>query len=245
MLPPFAFALLTWRECVVGMQPTEMVSMDVRHTLDVAPVSSSGSGGGQTLGGTILQDTLGYVRWKMTDERKDGHVERHLHTEAYDKHHPTMDIEDVWVDAENRILRQTESRTSTEGQELGAATYDKDSITIVKTDRNGKKTTATLYPANGMEELQRRFAPMGKEPKEFVRLDPLTSGFRKIKIEPVGRFDGVWDGSKYSGPSYRFTIDGKEQTLMLTDQNEIVQILFGKDLALVLSAPTKSRRKDG
>lgn len=245
MILPFTFAFLTWRESIVGMKPTESVQMDIRHTWDILPVSSMGTNVGTTLGGSVESETLGFIRWRMSAETLFSSPCVHLHSEGYDKKAFTKAEEDVWTDADGRIVRQRDVRTGQQGREIGEAVFFPDRIELTRTDTKGKSTFAEVNPAGGMDAVQARFRPMKEDRKEFLRLDAANGSFTKILIERVGHFSGVWGGDRYDGPAYRFTIDGKEQTVMMTKDDEIVQIAFGPQLALVLASPTKSRRKPG
>ena len=242
---PFAFAFLTWRESVVGMKPTELVTMDIRRTWDSMPVSSSGTQGGQTLGGTVMSETMGNVRWRMTDEPLFGKTLRHLATRGLDMRSGVVAQEDVWTDAEGMIVRQREVRATAKGRQTAEATFYPDRIELTRTDERGRSTFAEVNPSGGMAAVQARFTPMAGDRKEFLRLDAVRGGFVRVLIERTGRFKGEWGGDAYEGAAYRFTVDGKAQTAMMTAEGEIVRIEFNPTLALVLSGPTRSRRGPG
>ena len=242
MLPPLAF--LTWRESVVGVKPTEMVQMDVRRTWDVLPTSSSGTNGGRTLGGDTTSETLGFVRWRLRKTTLFDRPMALLRSETYDKATATLLTEEVWTTPSGDIVRQREERATEGGRETADAAFYADRIELTRV-KGGKSTFAALYPAGGMADVQRRFRPMVQSKKEFSRLDGLAGTFRKVVVERTGRFRGTWGGDAYDGAAYRFALDGTEQTLMITPQDEIVQVGFGKGVSLVLVGPTKSRRKPG
>ncbi len=244
-LPPFAFALLTWRESIVGLAPTESVQMDIRRTWDVMPVTSTGSNLGNTLGGGVESETLGFVRWRLRDESLFNRPLRLLRSEAYDKRAATKVVEEVWADADGAIVRQREERTDRNGRRTGDAIFFPDRIDLTRVDERGGSSFAEMHPGDGMEAVQARFRPLSGEAKSFVRLDAVRGSFVRVDVRRVGHFRGSWGGDGYDGPAYRFTIDGKEQTVMMTVQNEIVQVAFGPQVALVLAGPTKSRRKPG
>ena len=242
---PFAFAFLTWRESIVGMKPTELVTMDIRRTWDSVPVSSSGSQGGQTLGGTVMSETMGNVRWRMTDEPMFGKTLRHLATRGLDMRSGVVATEDVWTEADGTIVRQREVRATAKGQETGEATFYPDRIELTRTDAQGRSTFAEVNPSGGMAAVQARFKSMTGDRKEFLRLDAIRGGFVRVTVERTGRFKGEWGGDAYEGSAYRFTVDGKAQRAMMTAEDEIVRIEFNPTLALVLGGPTRSRRAPG
>ena len=242
---PFAFALLTWRESVVGMKPTELVTMDIRRTWDSAPVSSSGSQSGQTLGGTVMSETMGNVRWRFDEVSLFGKPCRHLVSRGYDMNAGLLATEEVWTDADGAIVRQREVRATERGRRTGEAIFYPDRIELTRTDEAGRSLYAEVNPAGGMEAVQARFRPMSGDRKVFLRLDAIRGSFVRILVERTGRFAGSWAGDRYDGAAYRFTVDGKEQTVMLTGEDEIVRIDFNPQLALVLSGPTRSRRESG
>jgi hypothetical protein len=245
MLAPLvlSFAFLTWRESVVGMKPSEMVQMDIRRTWDIAPQSSVGGNVGMILGGGVESETLGYVRWRMRDEILFSRPVHVLRSEGYDKKAAVLSVEEVWTDADGNLVRQRDEKTTLAGKQTGDATFYKDHIELTRTDAHGKSSFAEVNPAGGMEEVQRRFHPMEGDRKEFLRLDAVAGSFKKVVIEKKGRFRGTWGGDAYEGPAYRFSVDGQEQTAMLTSEDEIVQVALSKNAALVLAGPTKSRRK--
>ncbi len=238
---------LTWRESVVGMKPTEMVQLELRRTWDVVPKvtpSLNGDSVARAAGGVNSQ-TLGFVRWSMKETTLFNRPVRLLKSEAYDRKTRTSLIEEVWTSLPGDIVRQREERATLNGREIGEAAFYEDRIELTRTDLRGKSTFAALYPANGMAEVQARFKAMTEPRKEFLKLDALTGAFRKVLVERTGRFKGNWGGDAYDGPAYRFTIDGKEQTLMITPEDEVVQIGLDKETAFVLMGTTKSRRKGG
>lgn len=235
---------LTWRESVVGMKPTERVQMDVLRTWDVRPITQTGSQTGQTLGGSVQSETLGYVRWRMMDTTLFAKPYRLLHSQTFDKASGTLSLEDVYTNERGEIVRQYEERTTPKGKRIADAAFYPDHIEIARTDAKGKTIFAEMFPAEGMEAVQRRFSPMQGDKKEFLHLDGIAGAFRKVQIVRTGRFKGSWNGVKYDGLGYRFTLDGKEQTLMMTPDDEIVQINFDKGVQVVLSGPTASRRTE-
>ena len=76
-------------------------------------------------------------------------------------------------------------------------------------------------------------------------VDGLHGAFRKMRVELIGRFSGNWGIDKLKGNTYRFTIDGKEQTVMLTPEGEIAKIEFARNYTLTPMAQLASRRKGG
>jgi len=255
MLAPlsFTFDFLTWRESVVGMKGTESVQLDIRRTWDIKPKNPpilAGSVLNQSVdlarfGGGVNSETLGFVRWRMSDTTLFSKPCHLLFTEAYDRKAHVLVDEEVWTSTLGEIVRQREVRATDAGREISDAAFYPDRIEASRIDKDGKTTFATVNPAGGMEMVQARFKPMAGNRKEFLRYDGIAGTFRKVVIEKAGRFRGGWGGDSYSGPTYRYTVDGKEQTLMLTEQDEIVQVAFDPEVALVLSGPTKSRRKGG
>ncbi len=250
---PFTFAFLTWRESVVGMKPTESVELDIRRTWDVKPKSPpalAGSVLNQTVdlahyGGGVSSETLGFVRWRMSDTTLFSKPCHLLFTEAYDKKAQVLVDEEVWTTLPGDIVRQREVRSTAAGREISDAAFYPDHIEVSRTDAKGKTTFAEVNPAGGMEAVQARFKPMTGSRKEFLRYDGIAGTFRKVVIVSAGHFRGSWGGDAYNGPTYRYTVDGKEQTVMLTEQEEVVQVAFNTEVALVLPGPTKSRRKGG
>lgn len=247
MLVPYLFGLITWRECVLGLKETEGVQMELRRTWDVRPknIPNVQNQPADLLkaGGGVNSETLGFVRWSLRDTTLFDKPCKLLRSDAYDQKAHVLMIEEVWVKPTGDIVRQREERRTQAGTEIGDAAFYDDRIELNRIDVAGKPVFATLYPADGMSNVQKRFAPLGKEPKEFLRLDAVGGSFHKVKIEPSGRFAGSWGGETYRGLAYRFTIDGIEQTLMLTPEGETVQIQFDKETALVLAGIPKSHRK--
>lgn len=250
---PFTFAFLTWRESVVGMKPTESVELDIRRTWDIKPKTPPTLGGSvlngpvelERFGGGVNSETLGFVRWRMSETtlfNKPCHL---LSTEAYDRKAQVLVDEEVWTSIPGDIVRQREVRSTSAGREISDAAFYPDHIEVSRTDVKGKTTFAEVNPAGGMEMVQGRFKPMTGSRKEFLRYDGIAGTFRKVVIEKAGHFRGSWGGDAYDGPTYRYTVDGKEQTLMLTEQDEVVQVAFNPEVALVLPGATKSRRKGG
>jgi hypothetical protein len=255
MLAQIAFTLGfgTWREAVVGLKTTEMVHMELRRTWDVQsknipntkqdilnrPIRPDLAAGGTS------SESLGFVRWRMKDTVLFNKPMKNLVTESYDKKTGVLTIEEVWATTPGDIVRQREERRTQRGTETADAAFYEDRVELTRVGIDGNSTFAALYPAGGMSEVQKRFKPMTENKKEFLQLDAIKGSFRKVKIERAGRFKGTWAGEKYDGPCYRFTVDGKEQTLMMTTDDETVQVSFTSEIQLVLSDATKSRRKGG
>lgn len=237
---PFPIPYLTWRESVVGFQATEMVYMQVeKNWVAFMPPGYRSYGSGQAMG-----KNMGYVKWRMAEDPLRGRNCRMLHSEAYELKTGDLQVEEIWVDpATNEIVQQNEQLTTLKGTERAESTYFSDRVETRRTGSDGRTINATLYPEGGMAVVQRRFAPMTKEVKEFLLVDGVGGKLRKIKIEPAGRFRGTWGDAKYEGNSYRFTCEGKEHTAMVTPEGEIVQVAFGKDVTLALTNPTRSRRR--
>ncbi|RYG24513.1 hypothetical protein EON82_10435 [bacterium] len=248
---PFAF--LTWRECVVGLKPTELVQMDIRRTWDIRPKNIPSLQGNalnqpvqfEKLGGGVNSETVGFVRWQVHETTLFDKPCRLLKTEAYDKKAQVLVSEEVWVDYPGNIVRQREERETNGGKQTSDAAFYPDRIELSRVDARRRTTFGTLYPSGGMEELQRRFKPLENGKKEFVRLNGIDGSLVKVSVEKAGRFRGSWNGDKYEGASFRYTVDGKEQTAMLTPEDETVQVQFSSEVQLVLSVATKSRRKGG
>jgi hypothetical protein len=247
MLVPLAipFAFLTWRESVVGMKPTEMVQMDIRRTWDVPSKTISTPNGSQTFSGGVNSETIGFVRWQIRETTLFNKPCRRLKSEAYDRKAEVLVSEEVWVDFPGNIVRQREERETNAGKQTSDAAFYPDRIELSRVDPQGKTSFAAIHPAGGMEEVQRRFKPIAGSRKEFVRLNGIDGSLVKVSVERAGRFRGTWNGAAYDGSAFRFTVDGKEQTAMLTSQDETVQVDFSKELQLVLAGTPKSRRKGG
>lgn len=251
MLAPLALPLMTWRETVVGMKATESVQMEIRRTWEIrpknvpnSPVNAIQSTIERTPGG-VNSETLGFVRWRMKDAILFDKPVKVLTSEAYDKKAGVFVLEEVYTNPPGDIVRQYEERRTERGKETADAAFYPDRIEITRVDLQGKSRFAEMNPADGMESIQRRFKPLEGSRKEFTRLDGLNGTFHKVVVEKVGHFRGNWSGEKYEGSTFRFTIDGVEQTLMMTPEEETVAVDFSKEVSLVLTSPTKSRRKGG
>ena len=253
MLVPLAipFAFLTWRECAVGLKPSEPVQMDIRRTWDIHPKNIPSLRVDilnrpmqlERLGGGVNSETIGFVRWQVKDTTLFNRPCHLLKSEAYDRKAMVLVSEEVWVDFPGNIIRQREERETNDGKRTSDAAFYADRIELSRVDPQGKTTFGALYPSGGMEEVQRRFKPVESGKKEFVRLNGIDGSLVKISVEKSGRFRGTWDGAAYDGPAFRFTVDGKEQTAMLTTDDETVQVVFSDELQLVLAGKPKSRRK--
>lgn len=254
MLVPLAipFAFLTWRESVVGLKPSESVQMDIRRTWDIRPKNPPSIKADvlnrpiqfEKMGGGVNSETIGFVRWRITETTLFNRPCHLIKTEAYDRKAMILVSEEVWVDFPGNIVRQREERESNGGKQTSDAAFYEDRIELSRVDPKGKTTFGAVYPSGGMEEVQRRFKPLesgGK--KAFVRLNGLDGSLVKVSVEKAGRFRGSWNGAAYDGPAFRFTVDGKEQTAMLTTHDETVQVVFSDELQLVLAGTPKSRRK--
>lgn len=238
MLNLFPFATMTWRESVVGFQPVEMTYMQVQHDW----VSASMPGYHNYGLGYAMGENLGAIKWRMTEEFAEGKTLRTLRSESFERKTERQQIEEITVEAgTNRIVRQVEQS----GRNRSVCTFYSDRIENRRTDAEGRTVTMDMYPSEGMEAVQRRFQPLGKEAKEFVVVDGLHSTFRKVRVEQVGRFSGNWGMDRLKGNAYRFSCDGKEQTVMLTPQGEIAKIEFARDYTLTPMTQLASRRKDG
>ncbi|RYG24512.1 hypothetical protein EON82_10430, partial [bacterium] len=113
MLNLFPFAMLTWRESVVGFQPVEMTYMQVEHNWVSASMPGyRGYGAGYAMG-----ENLGNVKWRMSDELVGGALLRTLRSESFEAKTETRQIEEITVDvATNRIVRQVEQRAGPGGR---------------------------------------------------------------------------------------------------------------------------------
>jgi len=227
------------------MKPLESVQMEVRRTWDLRPVTAQSASGSQIFSGGVASEALGYVRWRMTDAALFDRLCHLLRTEGYDQKAKVRMVEEVWTDLGGDIVRQREERTTDGGKEVAEAVFWKDRIELTRTDVQKHSVFSAVNPAGGMAEVQRRFRPIEGSTKEFLRLDALAGTFHRVKVERTGRFRGTWGGDAYDGTAYRFTVDGRTTTLLLTPQNETVQIGLDAETNLVLSGPTKSRRKRG
>ena len=241
MLAPFSFALVTWRECVVGVKPTESVSMSLDRTWEVPPKFTARG----VVPGAVRSDSLGTVAWRIREDTPFAKPCRVLRSEAYDAKRDERSVEEAWVAPNGDIVRQWELRTSARGTETADAAFAVDHIDLTRVDVRGKTTYGEVLLADGMAPVQRRFKPMDGPRKDFLRLDGLAGTFRKVVVERAGRFRGTWGGEAYAGIAYRFTVDGVEQTAMLTPQDELVQIDFSEEVRLVLREATKSKRRGG
>ncbi|GEM_PF-2223649 len=236
---PFPFALLTWRECIVGFEPVEMVHMQVeKNWVHYNPPGTDLIGNGSAVG-----RNLGFVNWRMKEDVRDGRRLRMLHSESYELKTGQLKIEEVWVDpTTNAIAFQDEQRTSIVGNERSQCVFFPDRVECTRILTNGKTVVATMMPADGMEAVQRRFVPVGKDPKEFVVVDGVRGSFHRVKVTPEGRFTGNWGTDKYEGSAYRYTVDGQSYVVMLNPANEIVKIEFTKEISLALTSQPKSKR---
>ena len=101
-----------------------------------------------------------------------------------------------------------------------------------------------MYPAEGMEAVQRRFAPLNRDkaPKDFLVVDGLVGTFHKVHVEVAGHYRGNWGSDRYAGIAYRFDCEGRSQTAMLSEASEVVKVDFGGDVSLALMSQPKSRR---
>ena len=237
---PFPFPQVTWRESIVGFQPTEMVYMQVEHNW----VSGGMSGYRGYYAGQAMGENLGSVKWRMDDDVFNGRTCRHLHSESHELKTERMRSEDLWVDpATNAILRQDEWQIDEKGTVRSESVYAADHIENRRTGRDGHTVTLQMVPEGGMESVQKRFVPMGDATsKEYLMVDGLTGTFHKVRIEPAGHFNGNWGAEKYKGRSYRFTVDGKGETAMMTDEGELVKVEFSKEHSLMITTATRSRR---
>lgn len=248
---PLSFALLTWRECVVGMKPVESAQLEIRRTWDVRPKNIPNSPINaiqdkmQRMGGGVNSETLGFVRWRMSNTTLFNKPCRLLRAEGYDQKAHVLRVEEVWTTPEGDILRQRDERTDEGGKEVAESVFWPDRIELTRIDEKKRSTFAEVNPAGGMEEVQRRFKPIQGDRKTFLHFDGITGGFQRVEVQRAGRFQGQWGGEKYDGAAYRFTVNGVATTLMLTQEEEVVQVDFDKETSLVLSGPTKSRRKPG
>lgn len=236
----FPFTFLTWRESIVGFQPTEMNYMQVEHNW----VSASKPGYRNFGLGYAMGENLGNIKWRMFDRENHGEKLRTLHSEAYDHRTDTSQIEDIIVDpATNRIVKQNEQRLTPAGLVRATSVFYDDYVEVRRLNPDGRTVTIKLIPPDGMEWVQRRFEPIGSGPKDFLIVDGIEAKFHLCRAEYAGRFNGNWGPDKYDGNAYRFTFDGKEQTVMLTKFGEIVKIVLGKDYSVALMGQTPSRRK--
>ena len=241
MLAPVAFAFLTYRECIVGMKPSEAVPMGIDYTETVRPRTSST---GITPGGDVISKSLGYVIWKIRNATLGTQPCVVLSTECFDKTVRALYIEEVWTTAEGTIVRQHEELTK-DGQKATAdSEFYTDHVDVTRVAANGERSKGRLEMGD-IDAVQRRFKPMEGDKKEFQRWDGLAMTFHRVKIERSGRFRGTWGGDKYEGAAYRFTVDGVEQTAMMTAQDEIVQVKLSETVRLVLVGQPKSQRKHG
>lgn len=246
MAPAVAFLTFTsWRESAVGLLPFESVQMSVQRTWDIHPVSSSGTSGGMTLGGGVQSESLGFVRWSLTDDTLNGKRCHKFRSQGYDKKLPMMAVEEIWATDGGTILRQRDEFTTMRGKRIGDATFAADHIDLTQTDERGRTTTTEVNPGGGMEAAQARFKPLKTDRKDFLALDAVNGSFHKVSVERTGHFKGVWGATSYEGTTYRYTVDGVEQTAMLTPENETVQVQFNGQTALVLDEAPPSHRKDG
>lgn len=242
MLNLFPFAMLTWRESVIGFQPVEMTYMQVEHNW----VSASMPGYGGFGAGYAMGENLGSVKWRMTDQLVDGELLRTLRSESFELKTESRQVEEITVDvATNRIVRQVEEVAGPGGRSRSICTFFWDRVENRRTGPDGRTVTVDMYPGDGMLAVQRRFEPMGNAPKEFLVVDGLKGTFHKVRVDLAGRFKGNWGPDRYDGNAYRFSCEGKEQTVMLTRQGEIAKVEFARDYSLALMGQTASRRKSG
>jgi len=235
----FPFAFLTWRESIVGFQPTEMNFMQIEHNW----VSASKPGYRNFGAGYAMGENLGNVKWRMFDHGEGRDRLRTLHSEAYDQKTDTSQIEDIVVDPlTNRIVSQNEKRNTPMGTVCATSLFFEDRVEIHRLNADGRTVIINLYPPDGMDWVQRRFEPMPTGSKDFLIVDGVEAKFRLVHAELSGRFAGNWGPDKYKGNAYRFTIDGKEQTVMLTKYGEIVKIALGREYSIALMGQPPSHR---
>ena len=242
MLSLFPFAMLTWRESVIGVQPVEMTYMQVQHDWVSASMPGyHGYGAGYAMG-----ENLGSIKWRMSEDYSGPKVLRTLRSEAYERTTESRQVEEITVEARsNRIVRQVEQRFGVNGTSQSVCTFLSDHVENRRTGPDGRTVTVDMYPGDGMEAVQRRFEPLGNGPKEFLVVDGLKGTFNKMRVELAGRFQGSWGMDRFKGNAYRFTYGGKEQTVMLTPQGEIVKVEFAREYSLTPMAQLPSRRKSG
>ena len=242
MLNLFPFAMLTWRESVIGVQPIEMTYMQVQHDwVSASMPGCHGYGAGYAMG-----ENLGCVKWRMSEDYVYGKEVRTLRSEAVERTTENQQIEEITVEVpSNRIVRQVELRSGVNGTSRSECTFLSDHIQNRRTGPDGRTVTTDMYPGDGMEAVQRRFAPLGKDPKDFLVVDGLKGEFHRVRVELVGRFQGSWGMDHFNGNAYRFSYGGKEQTVMLTRQGEIVKVEFAREYSLTPMAQLPSRRKSG
>lgn len=237
---PFPLLTLTWRESILGFKPTEMVYMQVEHNWDAFNPRGMGVAGN----GQAMVRTLGSVKWRMEEGAFNGKPCRKLHAESCELKTLWIRTEDLWVDPQtDKILFERDSQMVEHGTERAESIYYDDHVENHRTGIDGKTVTASMFPEGGMDAVQRRFAPVGDGPKEFLLVDGFSATFRKVRVEPNGHFSGAVGTDKYWGKTYRFLCDGVEEKAMLTDEGELVKVEFNKEVALVLTTATRSRRR--
>lgn len=227
-MPPFPFLFLTWRESVVGFKPLERVAMQVES------VSGRGARG-----------NLGYVKWRMDEEIVENTLCQVLRCESLEMKTGRRQTEDVWVDERTgALVRQDVERPTDGGVERAVSIFFPDRIETRRTSFDGSSVwVTTALPEEGPRALDRRFAPVNGAIKAFLVFDGFTGLFRKVTLEPGGRFAGTVSGEKYEGRTYRFAYDGVQHTMMLTSDGEVVKIDLAPGVSINLTTPTASRRR--
>ncbi len=235
---PFPLVFLTWRESILGFQPTEMVYMQVEKNWVTFNPHGEPQGNGFATG-----RNLGFVKWRMSETFRDGRLVRVLRSESFDRTTEESHVEEIGVDAAtNALVYQNEDRSVHGLGRHAECTFLKDRVVIERTLPDGRPRIESIVPEAGMEAVQRRFAPLGKAPKDFLVLDGLSATFHRVHVELAGRYRGSWGTDRFAGKAYRFDCEGRSHTVMLSDRGEIVKVEFTNDVSLALMSQPRSRR---
>ena len=234
------------REIILGPELVRDTTMQISYEKEIPPTFTSGS----VIGGSLIQNSRGFVRWSVLDAtlfekpcrilKYDGITKMVHQGKTKREEFLTQNTVTYWVSVDGKILRQSNRLIDPLTTRKAESVFFSDHIEASVEDEKGRRSF-TLFPKVEMKLFDQQFQPMVNANKflinykDYCVFDPFKQATLQYKASASGNFKGTFLATKFEGLHVDLTGPDGRRVAYISKEGDLVYVERPNGESLVLN----------